>query len=102
MPDHCLEGFRMRRDGVVVDSGNDTDGVAHLGGISTIATNYPDDLGTDFPSIFQSLNKIGRDVLFEITPANGKYEQRILSLQLADLEPFDENRSPALVIGPRC
>ena len=101
VPDHGLEGFGVRRDRVRVHRRDDADRVADLGRVAAVAADHAEDLRADRLGILQRAHEIGADVLLEIAAADREHEQRVLRLEPAHLEPLDEHRLPAFVVGAR-
>jgi hypothetical protein len=90
MPNDCLERFGMGRDRFRVDRRNDAAGVRGLSRVAAIASDDAGYLRAHASRIVDCLDEIGADV--QVAAANLEDEQRILGLQLADLQPLYEDR----------
>src|SRR5467141_3212859 len=101
MPNHSLKRLGMWRNVLRVDSRHDHAGVGDLGGVAAVTAYNAHDLGTDGLCMLQGHYEIGADVLFKIAATDRENENRILGEQFADLQPFHEDRGPALVISAR-
>src|SRR5690349_11961135 len=101
MPYHSLEGLAVRRDGLRIDRGDDDAGIGDSRGEAAVATNNADDGRTDRTPVLERPYQIRADVLLETAAANREHDECIVAAQAAALQPFDEDRVPALVVGAR-
>ena len=78
MPDHGLEGFRVRRDVRGVDGGDEDAGVGDGCGVASVAANDADDFRAHGFRILEGGDEVGADVLFEVAAADGEDQEQVV------------------------
>jgi hypothetical protein len=101
MPYHRLERFRQRRDPGGIHLRDDDDHVAMSRGVSSVLADDPEHLGGAFFREVDRADKIGADVALGVATADRKYQNRVVAIEPAGLQPGGEDGVPALVVGAR-
>src|SRR5215470_3309103 len=100
MPNDRLECFGMRRDALVVHGWHNDADISLTRSVPAVATDDSYNRGADFLGEIQCGYKIRADIPFRVATADGKNENRVVIRQPASYQPLDENRLPAVVVGP--
>ena len=61
-----------------IHGGNDNRDVSHLAGVSSIAANDTDDSRLNLLGILDRADKIGAHIQFQVSAANGEYQETVL------------------------
>src|SRR5208282_1198263 len=102
MPDHRLEGFRVRRDMDWVHRGNQNAGIGDRSRVTAIAAYDADDLRANQLRIFQRGDQIWAYILLEVPTTNRENQQQIFGAQTTGAQPTIEDRTPTFIVGARC
>ena len=101
MPDHRLEGFRVRCDVRRVHRGNQHASIGNGCGVTAVAAYDADDFCSNRLRIFQRGNQVRAYVLRNISAAHGENQQQIIGPQAAGAQPAIEDRTPAFIVSAR-
>ena len=91
MPDHRLERFRQRRDPGGIHLRDDDDHVAMSRGVSGILADDPEHLGGALLREVDRADKVGADVALGVAPADRKYQNSVVAIEPAGLQPGGED-----------
>jgi hypothetical protein len=98
VPDHGLEGFRVRSDAGRIDHRNEDTGVRNLGSVASIASDDAADRCPNLESVFKGTDQVCADVLSGIAAADGENEYHVVLIQPGTAKPIGVTRIPALVV----
>src|SRR4051794_11792971 len=91
----------MRRNRLGIHSGHDDDSITDFSGIATVSSDNSHDSRTDTLGMLESEHEVRTNILFQIATADGHYEDRVIRVEAADLEPLGKNSLPTLVVSTR-
>src|SRR5713101_8716218 len=99
VPHHRLECLCQRRDELRGDGWNDDHHVALASVVAAVAADDTENTHAARLRLANGLYDVRADVALGVSSTDGQHEQRILRGSTTDLEPGDEDRAPALVVG---
>lgn len=70
-------------------------GIGYLGRISAIAANNPAHGRPDLLAVLDGPDQVRAHIAFQVTAANGEYQQAIAIVEPAAAQPLDEHGFPA-------
>ena len=100
VPDDRLKRLGMRSDVVGVDCRDDDARRCHFRRVAAVLAHDTDHGRPYFASVVERAHEVRTDVLLEIPAADREDEEQVSGCQSAHSQPFDEDRRPALIVGP--